>query len=746
MKFYSVAVMPAFLLIAMAAGAQTTAFTYQGQLSATNAPANGLYDFQFQLVDANSNSVTAPLTNAPVAVTNGFFTTVLNFGAAVFDGSGRWLEVGVRPYGNTNAYTVLWPLQAITSAPYSIRALAATSATNAMFLTVPLQTTNLSGIVSVTNLPPNVALLNSNETFSGAVTVTNPANIFAGNGLGLASLNPTNLAGIIPDAHLSANVALQSDAVLNFAGSVGATNFIGAGHGLTNVPGAFFWVTVSGSSAPANPNVGYICTNNVTPVTITLPASPSVGDTYKVAGVGDAGWIVAQNASQQIFAGNLSGSVGQSWTASGPGTADWSAIACSADGTKIAAAISGGYIYVSTNSGSTWTNQSGNSGAAYWSALASSADGTHLIAAAGYSPYASQSGDLYVSSNSGVTWTAETVPGSAAWSCVACSADGTKIAAASSGGYIYTSTNSGSTWTNQSGNSGAAYWSALASSADGTHLIAAAGYSPYASQSGDLYVSSNSGVTWTAETVPGSAAWSCVACSADGTKMAAVNHDGYIYTNYGSAWGAVNGTSDYEWNAIAMSSDGTKLVAAGGSGVVVISTNSGVNWLETTNLGSSANPDAVACSSDGSRMVVVTGSGGQIYLSTDFGAIWVQQNSTVSGDLTAVASSADGSRLATTVGGIGPAGSIYGSVNSGGTWSQLAGTPMLSWSSIASSADGSVLAAAAYGGNIYVSSQNSTTTGTAGYLSGAQQSVIELLYVGNGQFLPLSSEGTIRPH
>ncbi|HTV61422.1 MAG TPA: hypothetical protein VMH30_02510 [Verrucomicrobiae bacterium] len=654
MKFYSVAVMPAFLLIAMAAGAQTTAFTYQGQLSATNAPANGLYDFQFQLVDANSNSVTAPLTNAPVAVTNGFFTTVLNFGAAVFDGSGRWLEVGVRPYGNTNAYTVLWPLQAITSAPYSIRALAATSATNAMFLTVPLQTTNLSGIVSVTNLPPNVALLNSNETFSGAVTVTNPANIFAGNGLGLASLNPTNLAGIIPDAHLSANVALQSDAVLNFAGSVGATNFIGAGHGLTNVPGAFFWVTVSGSSAQANPNVGYICTNNVTPVTITLPASPGVGDTYKVAGVGDAGWIVAQNASQQIFAGNLSGSVGQSWTASGPGTADWTAVACSADGTK--------------------------------------------------------------------------------------------IAAASSGGYIYTSTNSGSTWTNQSGNSGAAYWSALASSADGTHLIAAAGYSPYASQSGDLYVSSNSGVTWTAETVPGSAAWSCVACSADGTKMAAVNHDGYIYTNYGSAWGAVNGTSDYEWNAIAMSSDGTKLVAAGGSGVVVISTNSGVNWLETTNLGSSANPDAVACSSDGSRMVVVTGSGGQIYLSTDFGAIWVQQNSTVSGDLTAVASSADGSRLATTVGGIGPAGSIYGSVNSGGTWSQLAGTPMLSWSSIASSADGSVLAAAAYGGNIYVSSQNSTTTGTAGYLSGAQQSVIELLYVGNGQFLPLSSEGTIRPH
>ncbi len=652
MKFCSAAASLAFFLFAVGAGAQTTAFTYQGDLSATNAPANGLYDFQFQLVNAKSNAVTAPLTNAPVAVTNGFFTTTLNFGAAVFDGSSLWLEVGVRPYGDTNAYSLLLPLQQITSAPYSIRALAAASATNAMYLTEPLQTTNLNGIVSATNLPPNVAFLNSNETFSGGVNLSNTANTYAGNGFGLTSINPTNLAGTIPDARLSANVALQSDAVLNFAGSVGATNFIGAGHGLTNVPGAFFWVTVSGSSAQANPNVGYICTNNVTPVTITLPASPSVGDTYKVAGVGDAGWIVAQNTNQQILAGNLSSSVGQSWTASGPGNANWTAIACSADGTKMAAAISGGYIYTSTNSGSTWTNQSGSSGAADWSALASSADGTHLIAAAGYSPYLAESGDVYVSGNSGVSWT-----------------------------------------------------EAL-----------------------------------------GSAAWSGVACSADGTKMAAVDHGGAIYTNYGSAWGAVGVTSGYDWNAIAMSSDGTKLVAVEGNGGVAVSTNSGSTWLGVTNVGSSANPDAVACSSDGSRMIFVTGNGGQIYLSTDFGAIWVQQNSPVSGNLLGVASSTDGSRLATAVGGSGSPGSIYGSVNSGGAWSQLVGAPMLSWSGIASSADGSVLAAAAYGGNIYISSQNSTTTGTAGYLFGAQQSTIELLYVGNGQFLPLSSEGTIRAH
>ncbi|HEY1664015.1 MAG TPA: hypothetical protein VGI03_16470 [Verrucomicrobiae bacterium] len=659
MKPCSIAILLAFIFISVAVRAQTTTFTYQGQLNTNNAPANGQYDFQFQLVNVNNNPVSAPLTNAPVTVTNGFFTTTLDFGSAVFNGSNYWIQLGVRNFGSTGAYTILSPPQPITSVPYAIRAINAANASNAMFLTVPLQTTNLAGTISFSNLPSNVAFLNSNETFSsvlnfsGAATLTNPANTFIGNGFGLTSLNATNLTGIVADTHLSTNVALQSDTVLNFAGSVGSTNFIGAGHGLTNVPGAFFWVTVSGSSAPANPNVGYICTNNTTPVTITLPASPSVGDTYKVAGIGDAGWIIAQNANQQIFAGNLSSSVGQSWTASF-GVANWTAITCSADGTKMAA----GY----------------------------NINGT-------------------------------------------------------SGGYIYTSTNSGATWSSQNFSSGAAYWSAIASSADGTHLIAAAGYSPYLSQTGDVYISSTSGATWAA--VVGSAAWSCVAISADGTKMAAAVRGGTVYTNYGLGWNAVGGTT-YEWNAIAMSSDGTKLVGAEGNGEILTSTNSGATWMGRINVTSGANPDAVACSSDGSRMIVTTGNG-EIYLSTDFGVTWIQQNSPVSGDLTAVASSADGSRLMVTVGG-GAAGSIYGSSNSGGTWSQLAGSPSAKWSGIDSSADGSTLAAAVYNGDIYVSSQSSTTSGLTGYLTGGQHSAIDLLYVGNGQFLPLSSEGTIRAY
>ena len=63
-------------------------------------------------------------------------------------------------------------------------------------------------------------------------------------------------------------------------------------------------------------------------------------------------------------------------------------------------------------------------------------------------------------------------------------------------------------------------------------------------------------------------------------------------------------------------------------------------------------------------------------------------------------------------------------------------------------ADGSQLRQRQHYGNsgIYVSSQSSTTAGATGYLIGPQHSAIELIYVGNGMFLPLSHEGTIRAY
>ena len=87
-----------FALAGPVAHAQTTAFTYQGSLADGGRPANGNYDFRFTLHDAPNGGVpvAGPLTNAPVTVSNGLFTTTLDFGAGAFPGADRYLEIATR--------------------------------------------------------------------------------------------------------------------------------------------------------------------------------------------------------------------------------------------------------------------------------------------------------------------------------------------------------------------------------------------------------------------------------------------------------------------------------------------------------------------------------------------------------------------------------------------------------------------------------------------------------------------------
>src|SRR6185295_6793555 len=104
--------------------AQISAFTYQGSLTDSVSPANGTYDLRFALYDSaiGSNVVAGPITNAPIRVNNGLFTTTVNFSAGVFSGADRWLEIGVRANGSAGAYQTLTPRQHITATPYAVRA------------------------------------------------------------------------------------------------------------------------------------------------------------------------------------------------------------------------------------------------------------------------------------------------------------------------------------------------------------------------------------------------------------------------------------------------------------------------------------------------------------------------------------------------------------------------------------------------------------------------------------------------
>jgi len=184
--------------------AQGTVFTYQGRLDDGGMPGGGSYDLRFTLytADVGGSQVGPTLTNAPVTVSNGLFTTMLDFGTNVFTGPARWLELAVRTNGG-GAFTLLNPRQPLTPSPYAIYA------GKAMLLDSALPASQLSG------------------SYSNALTLNNPANAFTGgftgNGSGLSALNASALAsGAVPAAALS-----NAWKIAGNAGTTPGTHFLG---------------------------------------------------------------------------------------------------------------------------------------------------------------------------------------------------------------------------------------------------------------------------------------------------------------------------------------------------------------------------------------------------------------------------------------------------------------------------------------------------------------------------------------
>ncbi|MGO9199216.1 MAG: leucine-rich repeat protein [Limisphaerales bacterium] len=291
-------------------------------------------------------------------------------------------------------------------------------------------------------------------------------------------------------------------------------------------------------------------------------------------------------------------------------------IACSADGTNLVLAAGGwfyqgGVVYVSHDSGATWTAADAPVG--LWGAVASSADGRVLLATEG------TQGAVYISNDSGATWGLTDLTNG--WGQVACSADGTKLFAA--GGPIYASVDSGATWAPTG--APALGWGPLACSADGNTVLAGEG--------ANVWVSTNSGAAfWLAYTLAppyiaagDQTACASVACSADGARMAAGSYAGYYYPYAGIASSADAGvTWTFSTNAVEFaefvwmlgySADGDRMAAAasfGGSvsGVpgseIFLSGDAGVSWALAPYLPSTSrdrpdmpSPTGLAMSADG---------------------------------------------------------------------------------------------------------------------------------------------------
>ena len=110
-----------------------TGFTYQGQLVQSGVAVDGDADLVFGLFDAptGGNQIGSDLFLYAVPVEQGVFNVELDFGASVFTGDARFLQIQVRTpstgAGGAEPYDTLLPRQELTPVPYALHAMNAAS-------------------------------------------------------------------------------------------------------------------------------------------------------------------------------------------------------------------------------------------------------------------------------------------------------------------------------------------------------------------------------------------------------------------------------------------------------------------------------------------------------------------------------------------------------------------------------------------------------------------------------------------
>lgn len=295
----------------------------------------------------------------------------------------------------------------------------------------------------------------------------------------------------------------------------------------------------------------------------------------------------------------------------------------------------------------TWTRTSAP--VTNWSAIAISADGTRLVAATpGFSnwpahPPTVASGVIVISDDSGATWQQRVLQHQGYYP-IEMSADGTKVfAAAHSIGDIaedlpvWLSRDAGATWTNTFRLTNF-FWFDLAASSDGTQVAAVT----LAEQPGgrNCYISRDSGVTWELSQM---LTVRQVAWAANGERLAAATAGGFFCSKDGGrSWASGSFTNVQSCFPLVASADGTMLAATLSPGLIYLSRDWGKTWSL-----SGAPVKAwtrLAASADGMRLAGIASGREPIFVSFDAGATWTT-NGAPAGHWTDVTMSADGCRI-----------------------------------------------------------------------------------------------------
>jgi photosystem II stability/assembly factor-like uncharacterized protein len=452
------------------------------------------------------------------------------------------------------------------------------------------------------------------------------------------------------------------------------------------------------------------------------------GLTWTNTGLPSAVWIsvCCSSDGSKMFAAQLLSSVytssdaGNTWSQTSLSTATDTAVACSGDGGVLAVSGRDGTVTVSSDGGNTWLTTTLAAGSDF-SSVAISADGSTLMTGV-FNFYAPAIGSLYVSTNTGGSWTTENFQTNS-WTSVGMSADGRHLFAA--GALLMAiSADGGGAWTNlPSPILGEAL---VAQSSNGSVVVLAG------SQSGQLVISLDGGLSWRRPAnLPPSWVGTAPAyfsnggaVSADASVLAAVGlYSISISRDQGMSW-IDTGAPARDWRAVACSANGAVLAAvsrgAVSNAIIAISTNTGATWSISA---TPAYPwQSIACSADGSRLLAAPESG-PIVVSSDGGKSW-QISGAPPRFWSSVAMSADGSVCL----GASPAAPIMISRDGGVTWTNTAASPT-AWTGVACSADGRVIVGCSSRGlrgrleGIYVSRDGGATWVNTNSISLAWSSV-----------------------
>ncbi len=598
----------------------------------------------------------------------------------------------------------------------------------------------------------NSAVAVSNGLF--AVTLDFGAGVFTGSNywldIGVRTNGGTNFTGLFPRQPIlpvpyaifanSASNLLGKLTAAQFSGNLPASQVAGASSNVvsfTNLNNAFSGTFTGSGSALNNLNASQLTFGTVADARLSANV-PLLNANQTFTGANTFNGVIIANGTDQFNGVNTFTNVGNRFTGSffGNGNVGWDAF----PGPTVQAEFNHGYLLTNSQPATVMLPLT-----------PASSEGTNIgyivrVSGAGSGGWRvaqniSQAiyGNFFTANN--YNWQSGYIA-SKGLNGIASSADGFKMVAVAGGGGVFTTKNSGQTWTNS-----ASIYSltCVVSSADGSKLVAGnnAGSSP------STTVSADSGNTW-ASSATSMANCQALAMSADATRQVAVVYGGRIYisANSGTDWALVATSPvnvNKNWKSVASSSDGSRLAAVVTNGQVYTSSNYGTSWALQAS--PTTNWTAICSSSDGSRLAA-TVAGGKIYTSSDYGVTWALQTNAPIANWSSIACSSDGGRLLAAVYG----GGVYLSANMGYSWSQQP-VAVQNWTGVACSADCTKMAAVYYqsssSGGIYYgqaflqATTATTTVGVFGSIGGSQGSAVELQYIGNGKFMPVSSTGTI---